>query len=225
MPDPTVDPSTISYTKIGQLEIVSFSDLDGNDYRIEGRYDSSGRLSELKSFLNDTLLGIDRPTWSGTNLTGNRNESSNGAWVEANATFQPIAWGGVGSPDECSDPGPADPDEPIEPSEPGEGDLDPCGVEMQSVVIAGVGEEPGDDECRDALIEYAWEAVTLLAAVGAYGGTALMTGGGSVLATGVAAVHLGRQMWNWYGAMRELEKHCTRNTISSDPNWIPSSAL
>ncbi len=86
--------STFSHSVQGQTETASFADTDWNWYRFEGDYDSQGRLTEFRAYINGAFVGRDNPSWSGMERTGHLTTSSQAYWASSTADHQLIAVGG-----------------------------------------------------------------------------------------------------------------------------------
>jgi hypothetical protein len=101
-----VNEATVShYQAPNGDEFVSFSDMDGNWYRMEALYDSYGRMREFRTWVNGVHLGTDNPVWSGMERL--QHHTSNATyWATTSASGYPIAQGltgggGGGGGDEC----------------------------------------------------------------------------------------------------------------------------
>ncbi|CAN5689625.1 hypothetical protein BH23GEM8_BH23GEM8_20360 [soil metagenome] len=99
-----VNEATVShYQAPNGDEFVTFSDTEGNWYRMEALYDSYGRMREFRTWVNGEHLGTDNPSWSGMERL--QHFTTNGTyWTTTSASAYPIAQGltsGGGGGEEC----------------------------------------------------------------------------------------------------------------------------
>lgn len=91
-----VDSSSIQVTREGDRDIITFSDIEGNQHQIEALYDTSDRLVETRQFLNGVQVYFQETYWHSSGVDSHVSRSPEGFWAQTGADGNLISTGGAG---------------------------------------------------------------------------------------------------------------------------------
>jgi|GEM_PF-5951616 len=195
--------SSVSHTKVGYNEYVSFADVDGNRYYMEALYDDFGRLQVFKAYVNGEFVGEDHPSWSGMQRTGHSSGNFS-YWATSTPDQQLTNWGIAGDSNGGAGEG----------GDGGGGGG--CTPETCDNMLASSQDNYLYDSCRQQFANFGWESVGLWSTYVALGGAVLTAEGSGPAAPwliGSALGAMGYQARNWYRAMRELDTCVRMRTV------------